>query len=388
MEQKVKKIKKFSGRADLQAFTITALYTLVAAIVVALIFWHFCFNVMMVGLEERTLALYHAVEKQLDTATFDFDSVEDMETDLYKKNKEHLLFLKEGAGVLYLYTAKKTEDGEFVYLIDGLEEHEDFRNVGDPIEEEIIEKLEIALGNKIVMPSKILDTAWGRIFISYLPIHNEVGEVVGVLGVEFDASDIYNVYKELHYITPLVIIALVISGVVVARYLFRRISNPLYLDGATEDEQTNLKNRNAYDVDLNNLMVRRYSNDVGIIMIDINGLKEVNDRLGHRAGDDYIRLVAEAIRDCKDMTMIPYRTGGDEFVLLVEDANEEKIKDFLHRANDCVKNQKKFSNMRCSFSSGYGIYDEKKDSSLQDTYDRADEAMYADKAWYKKNSLR
>ncbi|MFI3249610.1 MAG: GGDEF domain-containing protein [Eubacteriales bacterium] len=139
------------------------------------------------------------------------------------------------------------------------------------------------------------------------------------------------------------------------------------------------KNRNAYEVDLNNLIVRGKSEMVGVIVADINGVKEVNDRLGHSAGDDYIRMVADVIRENKTSTMVAYRTGGDEFSIFIQDAELEEMKNFVETCIYQVKHQKKFSNMRCSLACGYTIFDSEQDKTLNDTYKRADDLMYAEK---------
>lgn len=281
--KKVKQsVKKASGRVDFQVIGMVAIYTLLAAIFTSRIYWNYTLEVMMNSEARRVYALYDAVERKIDTDTFyHINSPEDMDTDLYKEAMETLLDLKKSSGVLYLYTAKYNEHGEFVYVIDGLESHLDFRYPNDPIEEEIIFKMETALSGENAMPEKILHTDWGEIFMAYMPFHNETGEVIGVVGIEFDASESYETYVELQRTTTIMGLFLTISAVIVSIYLFRRITNPLYLDKHTEDSFTGMRNRNAYEVDLNNLNARGVFEGLGVIVADINGLKEVNDRLGH-----------------------------------------------------------------------------------------------------------
>lgn len=372
--------KKFTARTDVQVITMVALYTLFAIVVVSQIYWKLSFNVLMETMEERSIALATTVDEFIDTRTFfEINTRDDMETELYEDAIYALTNMKNATGVLYLFTAKVNDEGEFVYVLDGLERHLDFRYPNDKIEEAIIPKMERALNNEVVMPTDIMRTDWGDIFIAYLPMHDSDGSVVGVLGIEFDATNTYATLQQLRTVTPGIAIILVVSAIFISIHIFKRITNPLYMDGNTQDAPTGLKNRNAYEVDLNNLIVRGKSEMVGVIVADINGVKEVNDRLGHSAGDDYIRMVADVIRENKTSTMVAYRTGGDEFSIFIQDAELEEMKNFVETCIYQVKHQKKFSNMRCSLACGYTIFDSEQDKTLNDTYKRADDLMYAEK---------
>ncbi len=374
------------SRVDAQVSILVFAFTLCATIITSIVFWNYTFQVMIVSLEERVYAIYDSVENSMDMDTFlEIDSEEDMDTILYQEAKEELLQLKNAAGVLYLYTAKEDEDGTFIYVIDGLEDDQDFRYPGDLIEEEIIEDMQLALSGVEVIPNEIVHTDWGDIFVAYMPVHDEDGEIIGVVGIEFDASVMYVAYSELMEFVPLIIIMLSLVAALVSVTVFKRISNPFYMDLATKDTPTGLKNRNAYEVDLNNMTVRDQMQDVGIIMIDINNLKLVNDRLGHNAGDEYIQYVAEVLKEYKDDTMVAYRIGGDEFVIIVQDATIDKLQSYIEKCTISVREQKRVTEVEYSISCGCSIFGAGYDRSLTDTCNRADEIMYAAKRKYKES---
>jgi diguanylate cyclase (GGDEF)-like protein len=62
---------------------------------------------------------------------------------------------------------------------------------------------------------------------------------------------------------------------------------------------------------------RRYSEPLSLLFLDVDGLKKINDRYGHRAGSDALRQVADDIRGALRETDLSARWGGDEFTILV-----------------------------------------------------------------------
>ena len=117
-------------------------------------------------------------------------------------------------------------------------------------------------------------------------------------------------------------IATVIGGVI---HLLRRRSLDIAaravdraLAAATEDSATGLSNRRGLVLLGRELVaVARRTNDaVHCSFVDVDGLKSVNDRLGHEAGDAVIDGVADALRVCSRETDVVARWGGDEFVIV------------------------------------------------------------------------
>jgi diguanylate cyclase (GGDEF)-like protein len=88
------------------------------------------------------------------------------------------------------------------------------------------------------------------------------------------------------------------------------------------DMLTGLKNRNEYMRKYNELKERR-PETLGVIFIDINGLKQLNDTYGHERGDAMIRKTAEAIN--RYAPGCGYRIGGDEFIILLENLEEKQF---------------------------------------------------------------
>lgn len=112
-----------------------------------------------------------------------------------------------------------------------------------------------------------------------------------------------------------------------------------------------------------------------IAMIDLNNLKQINDKLGHSAGDAAIHGVSTAILKTKSRHMKLYRYGGDEFILLSCKLCRDDMNDALfHAQRNCTT-----SNIPISLSFAYGIAEYLPGNDLFQTIKKADIAMYQSK---------
>ena len=111
-------------------------------------------------------------------------------------------------------------------------------------------------------------------------------------------------------------------------------------DAALRDSLTGLRNHRCFQEDIR----RSLASDSGLhaLLVDMDGLKAINDGLGHQAGDERICQLAAALTTaCDGIEAVPYRIGGDEFAIIAAGRNQraERIADAVHaalRAGDCA----------------------------------------------------
>lgn len=368
--------KKYFSRVDFQVSILSACLVLVTTLCISFLCYSITYSDMIHSLHDRVNSIYNYVAPALTKEAFSGINVkEDMNKPIYRSLKSLLENIKETTGVMYLYTAKETEDGKLVYVVDGLSKDEDFRYPGDHIEDDIVNDLQAALSGQYILPNRIKVTDWGKIFITYLPVYDG-DELIGVIGIEFKAEHQYNTYRILKILAPMICIFFCILAVYISYYAFRRISNPLFQDAVNTDFATKLKNRNSFETDILNLNASGRPEGTALVSIDLNHLKQVNDTLGHSAGDDYISLSAHAIREACGPHMVPYRTGGDEFAVIAQNTSEDKLKEYLRGVEQNLAKNGRMEGITLSLSMGASLFDPGQDKNLYDTYKRADYKMY------------
>lgn len=153
------------------------------------------------------------------------------------------------------------------------------------------------------------------------------------------------------------------------------------------DAMTGLYNRRAYEDDLLHYPESPTEPDFVYVSLDLNGLKTVNDDLGHDAGDELLRGAAFCMRTCFGSYGKLYRIGGDEFVAMIF-ANREKLLDILQDFNDTTASWTGKLVTDLSLSCGHaGLYEFPK-LTVPQLAKIADTRMYEDKAaFYSRKGL-
>lgn len=154
---------------------------------------------------------------------------------------------------------------------------------------------------------------------------------------------------------------------------------------ANKDALTGMRNKIAYDEQvriLNEKIKNKEGVRFGIAMVDLNYLKNINDELGHKCGDHALLKLSSLL--CSVFYHSPvYRVGGDEFVVLVRNVEYDEatflVEDFKHHIEEISKDETLPKEERISAAIGYAAFDPEADQCVEDVFQRADKAMYANK---------
>ena len=147
------------------------------------------------------------------------------------------------------------------------------------------------------------------------------------------------------------------------------------------DVLTKLYNRSFFTEELNRLE-RSVVRPVSAIFIDMNGVKEINDNFGHDAGDEILRRMGNILdRTISNTHYTASRIGGDEFVILLQDADEKAVVTTMMTMQELLNIDNQYYSTRpISISMGYATT--QGEETVEEMLKRADADMYQQKKKY------
>ncbi|RDE25187.1 EAL domain-containing protein [Motiliproteus coralliicola] len=180
------------------------------------------------------------------------------------------------------------------------------------------------------------------------------------------------------------VLGLVLSGSLLVLLLIRESARNHRL--ALHDPLTRLPNRKHF-TDKVAKAERDQSNGfdrIGVLIIDLNNFKEINDTYGHDSGDELLRVIARRLRGCVREQELVARLGGDEFaVLLRQQVSPQSCSQLAHRLCESITQEVRLGSFRVRPSASIGVSIFPDDGqSLQDVIVNADMAMYRAKQDY------
>lgn len=148
------------------------------------------------------------------------------------------------------------------------------------------------------------------------------------------------------------------------------------------DELTGLYNRRGFEDRARSILAGfKESKIVCTMVIDMDGLKRINDNFGHYEGDRAIRALADSIKKSSNFGEIAGRSGGDEFYVFASDYSEARVNRFVERMNECVAEYNASNKMDYKLDFSIGTYLTEADSfgKIEEYFRISDARMYEQK---------
>jgi diguanylate cyclase (GGDEF)-like protein len=175
--------------------------------------------------------------------------------------------------------------------------------------------------------------AWNHHWL-LVPLHAENGEVIGILWADEPDDRLLPSAEKLQALR------------VFANQAAAAVLSSEYVDElrflADHDPLTRLLNRRAFVDRLDGEVGRavRYGRTFGLVLCDLDGFKELNDRFGHPAGDEALQAFAHTLQQALRKGDDAFRIGGDEFALLIAEASEDDAREVVERITGAVDGMK------------------------------------------------
>lgn len=385
--------------------------SLMIALVLMLII-HIIMGVMLITMSKN------AIREQIDarmldavnTAAFQLSGDElkritgdDKESEEYVNALSLLRSFQQNIKLDYIYAVKINDDGTFAFLIDP--DIDDPADYGEKIETTDA-LIKASKGTPAVDKVAVTDE-WGRFYSAYAPVLDSDGNVAALVGVDFDA-DWYdgelNSHKAVVVILSMIALTIIIGITFISHTsvlegekneyrkkleetLLRELEQKQELGSARRlaytDPLTGVKSKRAYLEAIERIdkgVSDSSIDEFGVIVFDLNGLKTVNDTLGHEEGDRYIKEGSAII--CGTFCHSPvFRIGGDEFVVILEGTDYLKRDILIAEFEELIEENQRSG--KVVVSSGMDEFDLSCDTSFSSVFERADKKMYERKCYLK-----
>jgi diguanylate cyclase (GGDEF)-like protein len=166
-----------------------------------------------------------------------------------------------------------------------------------------------------------------------------------------------------------------------AAYKDLELSNARLKEYSFKDEVTGLYNRRFYSIRLEEEVsrYRRFNHPVSVVLVDLDGFKEINDDLGHGVGDEALRDMSDILLRYSRGINVICRYGGDEFAVLLVETSKAGAKLYADRIRHVLSTHRFAHGRRLTASFGIASLPEDVAPAADDLMRAADEALYAAK---------
>jgi diguanylate cyclase (GGDEF)-like protein len=166
-----------------------------------------------------------------------------------------------------------------------------------------------------------------------------------------------------------------------AAYRELETTNQRLKEFSFKDEVTGLYNRRFFSIRLEEEFsrYRRFNHPVSVVLLDLDGFKEVNDRMGHRAGDETLRDIAQILLKHSRGINVISRYGGDEFAVLLVETPKAGARLYADRIRQVVSTYPFGHGRAITASFGVASLPEDVATSPEEIMRSADDALYAAK---------
>jgi diguanylate cyclase (GGDEF)-like protein len=195
------------------------------------------------------------------------------------------------------------------------------------------------------------------------------GRTVGMMSVGTLADRVFNA-------SDMLFMAAVADQVAIALDRARQFSSE-----ARTDHLTGLANRREFErvMEREVALAERHSRRLSVMMIDLDNLKRINDRQGHRAGDGALRIVAQQLLRVVRASDVCARIGGDEFAVAMPETTTERARDVVTRLRAAIHQMSLSSKTSERVEVSVGVGSWRPGQDWQAVYQVADADLYGDK---------
>lgn len=200
-----------------------------------------------------------------------------------------------------------------------------------------------------------------------------------VIEIAYNEKELEAVLKNHKKVFAFQLAFILLITIIIALIISKWVARPMYM--AFHDNLTGLRNRAAFEDDLHKVL-HESDGQTGLIMLDLDHFKSVNDQFGHAEGDQLLKSMAKTIQLAIHPAIKTYRLGGDEFAIVLKDTNEEEAvqtaEQIIEALDRDIREKYKERDIDLTASIGIALSEEDTVDGIE-LYKEADTALYESK---------
>lgn len=193
-----------------------------------------------------------------------------------------------------------------------------------------------------------------------------------------DDTGILLILKKGHELSPEEIDLINHSFEILAECLRRGLEYEDLFERASNDALTGLSNRRVFEERIYGMIdsAKRYRHPLSMISMDLDKFKAINDNLGHQAGDEVLKSVAQVLKQAVRSTDLLIRMGGDEFLLILDNTDLTSARILAERLCVAVDELNIWANDDTKLGVSIGLTQLKQEESMKKWLERTDDILY------------
>lgn len=212
-------------------FKLTGAFLLIIAVIVTVLstmMYIDSYNLLVNNLGNRSVKIAESAAKKIDVGEFNkLKTTADEKTEYYNKVKQQLGCIKDASGAKYVYTMRKNENGQYIYVVDGTNTNDgSVSHIGD-VENQMDAGVQDVYKGKVYFSKRISITSWGVLISGFYPLKDVNNEVVGFVGIDYDVSKEYSEFEKFKIQFIMIALAVLIITSILGIVISKKISKPI-----------------------------------------------------------------------------------------------------------------------------------------------------------------
>lgn len=284
--------------------------------------------------EECSPSFAKLLDERRTNGKFIHDGI-DLQNDVGELKKYSYMPTKDSQYILELsYELGKDptfQQYDFVTVMNELKKNYNFIDSVSIFNKDSYEINKSAIEESLIDGDNINDLEWvnkaptikdeNYLFLKYPVYNNPEKSTMELVKIVYNHDDMQEVLRNNNITFFVQFFSTLVLALSVVIIIIKIIEKPMYL--AFHDQLTGLKNRAAFENEMNQLLVKSQKS-FGLLLLDLDNFKRVNDTLGHDQGDVLLKYVSTYIKVYLPEKAFFARFGGDEFIILLKDIHDKQ----------------------------------------------------------------